>query len=72
MTDAAGAFAFSAPKSGSYSLIAKKSGLCDRARSWLRLRRDKADILSSRGFGRVFCGASEFRRFSHSDNGICR
>ena len=31
MTDAAGAFAFSAPKSGSYSLIAKKSGLCDRA-----------------------------------------
>lgn len=31
MTDAAGAFAFSAPKSGSYSLIAKKSGLCGRA-----------------------------------------
>jgi len=31
MTDAAGAFAFSAPKSGTYSLIAKKSGLCGRA-----------------------------------------
>lgn len=31
MTDAAGAFAFSAPKSGKYSLIAKKSGLCGRA-----------------------------------------
>jgi tetratricopeptide (TPR) repeat protein len=31
MTDAAGVFAFSAPKSGTYSLIAKKSGLCGRA-----------------------------------------
>ncbi len=30
-TNTAGAFAFSAPKSGSYSLIAKKSGLCGRA-----------------------------------------
>ena len=31
MTDTAGAFAFSVPEGGSYSLIAKKSGLCGRA-----------------------------------------
>jgi tetratricopeptide (TPR) repeat protein len=44
ITDAAGVFAFSAPKSGSYSLIAKKSGQCARATVIVAPRDEKKQI----------------------------